>query len=207
MAIFGPTTDLISPGGGGGGVSPYRPAMRDFTTHNFYPMNIISPDSSLTTVGLRDDKFPFTMIPMDEGMHISRIGVNITTAVASSYLQVGIYSKGADQFPDELLFETTLPAPTTTGDKEAVVDWTIPAGNFFYMVVSATTGVNCSAFGSPEVRTAGLQGSSSSTFLNSDFKPTLAMEVGNTFPPTVDISANPTGNRGNTPNIYFKDIA
>jgi len=161
----------------------------------------------MVTNSLIQNRIYLTMIPIDAGLHISRVGVAVTGAVADTNLVVGIYDLDNNQLPNSCIFQTPLPSSATTGNKEAVVDWTIPEGGFFYMAIAVDggTGVVCSAFDSPEIRTAGLQGTSSPSFMNTDFRISQSLSGGE-LPASLDIESNTSGNRQNTVNIWFRDV-
>lgn len=66
---------------------------------------------------------------------IGRIGVAVSTAVASALAKVVIYSSDADGWPDALLYESGNLDCGTTGMKEATLDFTFASGVQYWVGV------------------------------------------------------------------------
>ena len=60
----------------------------------------------------------------------NRIGIEVTTAVASTTIRLGVY-KMLDGVPDELVYDAGTVDSGTTGVKEVTGDFTLEAGSYF----------------------------------------------------------------------------
>lgn len=76
---------------------------------------------------------------------LSRVAVNVNSAVASSTLRLGIWNVGSDGFPGTLLLDAGTVDTSTTGDKEWVINQAVSDG-WYWFSFSAQGGASSANF-------------------------------------------------------------
>jgi len=69
----------------------------------------------------------------------NRIGVEVTTGVASTVIRLGVYKMGADGLPGDRVYDAGTVSSATSGVKEITGNFTLEAGAYF-LVYQATGG-------------------------------------------------------------------
>jgi len=94
-----------------------------------------TPGTTTTTVtGVANRMSAYPFIPKYD-FSCDRIGINVTTAVASALAKVAIYDSDTDGRPNQRLTETGDLDCSTTGAKEATVSFDFKEGKQYWIVV------------------------------------------------------------------------
>jgi len=90
------------------------------------------------TRALTADRIYHVLIPVPEAITITRIGVDVTTAAASTIIRLGIYTVGTDGLPDALVLDAGTVDSSSTGFKEITVSQALQ-GQYYFCAVSDGT--------------------------------------------------------------------
>jgi hypothetical protein len=94
----------------------------------------ITPWPSKTTLSIGDGTCYFIPFWVTRSMTIDRVNVEVTTALASSTIRLGIYSSSNDA-PGSLLADFGTADSSSTGQKELTVSQAVSAGLYYFAVV------------------------------------------------------------------------
>ena len=95
---------------------------------NKYTISPIASDS-VSVLAIVPDKLWFIPLIVGEQTTFTRIGVNVTSALASSEMCLGIYKADGDgRFPSTLILDAGTVDTSTTGEKEITISQTLEPG-------------------------------------------------------------------------------
>lgn len=186
---------------GGEPVSGGLPISIPMSGSNYY-VGIASGTSNTLVSRGTFGKTAFLLTAFDAGLHISRLGVNVATALAGSYCQLGLYTVGSDGLPDTLVCQGAVDS-TTTGFKEVIIDETLEGG-WYYFAIDSTSGTAFSAVDNVTNITTHI-GSWNPTQLANVYKPNSVLASG-VFPSSVDISASSGHSREDQIAMWVRDV-
>lgn len=148
-------TDAFEAGGGGGGSSELlttaahfaSPTAGGYFSGRYYD-NAFHPITRVTSAQAagRLELAPFFV---SEDFAIDRIGVAVSTAVASSLCKILVYDSGSDGWPGSVVYQSGDLDCSTTGAKEATVSFTFTAGVKYWIGTwaNSTQTLRCIATG------------------------------------------------------------
>lgn len=76
---------------------------------------------------------------------VDRIGIEVTVAVAASFVRLGIYTMGPDGLPGTMIYNAGTIDSTTIGVKEITISLALASDTWYYLVVSASHAVTTRA--------------------------------------------------------------
>jgi len=116
-----------APSGGGAGV-----LTNELTSNYYFGFYQSAATSNLALVANTAYLIPFMIGDADT---VTRIGVNVTTAVAATNVRIGIYNQSGG-YPTSLVLDCGTVSSATTGEKEITISQSLSLGTYALVVVS-----------------------------------------------------------------------
>jgi len=96
------------------------------------------PHTNVQTLVLTLNELRACPLPVGKAVTLDRIGLEVTTAVATAVVRLGIYADDGNGYPGALVLDAGTIDASTTGFKEIVINQALAAGLYWLVGVAQT---------------------------------------------------------------------